>query len=337
MITRYAGLLIVLILTLNSQNLLGQDRGLEGLVERLKNGSKVGKQWLVLIAVNRYQEWPNLQYPAVDAESIRDILTSRYYIDKVIELYNEEAKKADIIKLFANLQKKLKPDDSLLVYYAGHGHLDKISNSGFWIPSDAGLDDFAQNNWLPNSQIRGLIRNLKTKHFLLISDACFSGDLLDVSRAKPPAIDSEYFKKAYGRVSRQVLTSGASEAVPDRSEFTFQLKQELEMNTEPYIDPMMLYSSIRLGVKETIPLMGNLQGTGHQEGASFLLFLKPEDKDSSVAETPAVAKAAPSVVEKIYGSLKVKVKQGGAVFFGWCSSARYCRIQRAMDRRVGTG
>ncbi len=199
--------------------LSGQSSGLELSVNQLDPASRVGTQRLILIAVNRYREWPHLQYPTVDAKAIRDILTNRYYIDEVIELYDEEATKANILKLFANLQKEVKMDDSLLIYYAGHGHLDNMANIGFWIPTDGGLDEYNQSNWLPNSQIRGLIRGLRTKHFLLISDSCFSGDLLDVTRAKPPSIDQSYFKKAYGRISRQILTSGASEVVPDRSEF----------------------------------------------------------------------------------------------------------------------
>ncbi len=304
--------LIILLFSSISLLLSGQSRGLELRVNQLDPGSRVGKQRLVLIAVNRYREWPHLQYPTVDAKAIRDILTSRYYIDEVIELYDEEATKANILKLFANLQKEVKTDDSLLIYYAGHGHLDNMANIGFWILTDGGVDEYSQSNWLPNSQIRGLIRSLRTKHFLLISDSCFSGDLLDVTRAKPPSIDQSYFKKAYSRICRQVLTSGASEAVPDRSEFTFQLKLALENNHSTYLDPLMIYNQVRLGISKTIPLLGNLQDTGHQQGASFILFLKPEVQEKP---RPGKVTAKPRVVmAKEYGSLRVETGQAGSFF-----------------------
>jgi hypothetical protein len=85
-----------------------------------------------------------------------------------------------------------------------------------------------------------------------------------------PEIDNDYFRKAYSRISRQVLTSGASEKVPDNSEFARQLKLALARNMNIYIDPIMIYNEVRLGITETLPLLGNLKETGHQEGASFL-------------------------------------------------------------------
>jgi hypothetical protein len=141
---------------------------------------------------------------------------------------------------------------------------------------------YAQENWLPNTQIRGLISKLKATHVCLITDACFSGDILNSTRSISPTIDNEYFRKAYERTSRQVLTSGASETVPDRSEFCRLLKMALEKNKNAYLDPVMLFNEIRLGVRKTIPMIGNLKETGHQDGASFLLFLKVGEEDKIV-------------------------------------------------------
>lgn len=181
----------------------------------------------------------------------------------------------------------MKQEDSVFIFYAGHGHLDAASKNGFWIPVDGGLDDNVQERWIPNSIIRGLISQLKSKHILLISDFCFSGDLLDVRREKPPTINNEYFKKAYKRRSRQVLTSGASERVPDSSNFARQLKLALDGNKKPILDPFMLYSEIRLAIRETLPMFGFLRGTDHQEGAAFLIFLKDDkvDKDRKRIQT----------------------------------------------------
>jgi hypothetical protein len=152
-----------------------------------------------------------------------------------LTLYDEQATKAGIIKLFKELPGRLEVKDSVLIFYAGHGHLDSASKNGFWIPVDGGLDENVQERWIPNSIIRGLISQIKAKHILLISDSCFSGDLLEAWREKAPTITPEYFKKAYKRRSRQVLTSGASERVPDDSEFSTQLKLALEENDKPYL------------------------------------------------------------------------------------------------------
>jgi hypothetical protein len=234
-----------------------------------------GRQILVVIAVSSYEQWVPLASPVKDAREIRDILLSRYRIDQLYELYDDQATKANIIRLFARMQDEVEADDSLLILYCGHGHLDRKSDSGFWIPVNAGTDTYEQLNWLPHSQLKGLLSNIAAKHLLVISDSCFAGDLLYATRSIPQA-DDEYLRQAYSRVSRLVLTSGATEEVPDISEFARELKSVLSRNESPCLDASVIYSEVRLGVASVAPLLGILAGTGHQEGGSFLLFLREE-------------------------------------------------------------
>lgn len=220
---------------------------------------------------------------------------SRYHIDELYELYDEQATKANIIRLFVELQKKVKREDALLIVYSGHGHLDESSDTGFWIPVNAGTDVYEQKNWLPHAQLRGLISNLESMHVLVVSDSCFAGDLIYSTRSLPANITTEYFKAAYTRVSRQLLTSGAVEVVPDESAFADQLISVLEHNDQPVLDTLMLFNEVRLCVEGSTPLMGSLAGTGHQEGASFLLFLREEavSKDRQATDDDAAARALP--------------------------------------------
>jgi hypothetical protein len=236
----------------------------------------VGRQYLVVIAISDYEQWPPLASPVDEAKEIKDILVSRYRIDKLYELYDEQATKANILRLLAKLQHDIEIDDSLLILYAGHGHLDKTSSTGFWIPVNAGMDVFEQQNWLPHTQLRGLLANFKSMHLCVISDSCFAGDLIQATRSLPDVANPEYLHDAYSHVCRQVLTSGATETVPDASDFAHQLESALRRNRNPYLDTYTLYNDVRLGVSGSVPLLGSLAGTGHQEGASFLLFLRPD-------------------------------------------------------------
>jgi hypothetical protein len=280
---------------LTAASLFAQSRGLEVVAKTLGGDyATIGKQYLVVIAVDRYRDWLPLKNPVKDAKEIRDILVSRYYIDQVFELYDEDATKANVLRLFDSINKALKPEDSVLIYYAGHGYLDD-TDTGFWIPVDAGTDTFEQRNWIPNIQIRNTIGKMKSRHVALLSDSCFSGDILNATRGVAPVIDQVYYKNAFARVARQVLTSGASESVPDVSEFSQQLKLALRGNTQPYLDPLGLYGQIRLGMKASSPLYGDLKDSGHQDGASFLLFLRaPGNAGTAQSATPAslVAPAA---------------------------------------------
>jgi hypothetical protein len=270
-------IIFVFLLILPSLLLCANDRGIEAEKDDDKPVLRIGKQYALLIGINAYKHWLPLRNPVPDAREIGRILTSRYRYSRknVIELYDKKATKANIIRTFEKLQKKLKQDDSLLILYSGHGHLDNKTNSGFWIPVDSGKDVYKQENWLPNSQVRGLISNIEAKHVLLLVDSCFSGDIIDGTRALDGIND--YFINAYSHVSRHVITSGASETVPDKSEFCEQLKRILKQNKMPYLDSLILYNEIRLGMRKTLPIIGSLSGTGHQEGSSFLLFLKEEE------------------------------------------------------------
>lgn len=250
-------------------------RGVRLLPEYL-DPTEIGRQYLLLIAIDEYQFIPSLRNPVSDAQEIRDILTTRYITDEVIELYNEEATKSNILAVFQELQNGLQTHDSLLIFYAGHGRSDDISGVTFWMPVDAGADGLEQSHWLPHPQVVGLISNIEALNICLISDSCFSGDILDTDRGSgmPDLADIPYLMKAYRRTAREVITSAASEASPDRSEIALQLKMALKKNTHPFLDTMTLYNEIKLGVKETTPLYGALRDAGHQEGGSFLFFLR---------------------------------------------------------------
>ncbi len=313
-------LFVLVLLSLFGLRLFAQNEDLRGLkivVRQLEGETAVaGRQYAVLIAVDKYQTWMALRNPVEDAKAIKDILVRKYFITDFIELYNQDATKAGIIKLFNKLINDIKPEDSVLIFYAGHGYLDKSSNTGFWIPVDGGTDIYQQANWLPNAQIRGFISNMLARHVALIADSCFSGDILNPTRGLAPTITSEYFKNAYARISRQVLTSGASESVPDESQFTRQLKLALEGNTSPYLDPLMLYNQIRLGVTQTTPLFGDLKDSGHQEGSSFLLFLKSPSDQAAPTEGAASSALGPKAtfsLEKVSGKVNIETKTPGTL------------------------
>jgi hypothetical protein len=284
--------LLVLVVTMFfAFNSYAQSRGMKEVAEtNLGNKVNVGKQYALFIAIDAYREWNPLKKPVSDAKEIRDILKTDYFIDEVIELYNEQATRQNIIKTFTDLQAKLGVHDSLFIYYAGHGYLDNGSGQGFWIPVDGGTDLTKQDNWLVNSQIRGYISRFKTIHVFLVSDSCFSGDLLLASRSAAPQIDNEYLRKAYSFTSRQVMTSGASEAVPDQSEFSAAFINTLRKNTDPLLCPSDIFPDLRRSVRKTMPMFGPLADARHQDGAEFIFFRR----HTSVAVTPQVVQENPN-------------------------------------------
>ena len=251
-----------------------QDRGLD-VVARQVTGDPAfdaGRQYAVVIGIDKYKEWPSLRSAVSEAKAVRQALADRYVIDRFFELYDDQATALNIRRLFVEtLPAQIGIKDSLLVFYAGHGQTD-ASSTGFWIASDGSKDQLLQNNWIPNQQLRNMIGGLKAQRILILADACFSGDFINVQRGASPTIDSAYFKQALQLTARQALTSGASQSVPDDSEFGHQLVDLLQRNDQGLLDPVTMYERIRRGVTKTLPLLGTMPG--NQEGASFVLFLK---------------------------------------------------------------
>ena len=89
-----------------------QDRGL-AVVAREAAGSPVfdaGKQYAVIIGIDRYTDWPPLKNAVADAKDIRSILAERYFIDEFLELYDAAATNRGIRQLLSvDLPAKLKP------------------------------------------------------------------------------------------------------------------------------------------------------------------------------------------------------------------------------------
>jgi hypothetical protein len=87
------------------------------------------------------------------------------------------------------------------------------------------------------------------------------------------------------------MTSGASETVPDSSEFALRLKSSLRRAEGDYIDPEYLFSGVR-ELRSTQPMLGVITGSEHQTGGSFLFFRRPGDNTATAATAATDAVAA---------------------------------------------
>ena len=252
--------------------------GEKEIVDARRTVSPQGKQWAVFIALDEYKEWDPLIYPVSDAKEVKKILLDYYRIDEVRELYNREATRSAILSLFAELMNKTGDNDSVFVFHAGHGtKAEDRTKTNAWIPYDGGEDISKKANWLSHLTVRSMLDSLGAKHVFLISDSCFSGDLLYTSRGESPENIISY-PAAYDGKSRQAMSSGASEGVDDKSEFASRLKTTLSKTETPYVTPDFIYYQIRyvetVRPLSTIPLLAAIPLSQHEPGGSFLFFRK---------------------------------------------------------------
>ena len=227
--------------------------------------------------------WDDLDTAIADARAVADTL-QRYYGFSDLELL-ENATRRDMLKALERLSSRALPNDSVLVYYAGHGFLDLDSERGFWVPVDAeGTDN---TTFLRNSTIRDELTTIasRAKHTLLISDSCFSGTLLRRGTRSISADnrDEGYLKKVSRKKSVQIISAGGVEYVDDNyrksghSPFTYFLLSELVTNEREMITVSELSGNVTRAVAnnvDQVPESGVLQGAGDELGEFIFIRLK---------------------------------------------------------------
>ncbi|MCK4746347.1 MAG: caspase family protein [Bacteroidales bacterium] len=230
------------------------------------------KYYALIIAVEKYNDpgINDLDQPVSDATRFMNIINTEYNFDNENILLLKNPTKEEIIGTLHKMRTVVTPEDNLLIYYAGHGLWDAEMSTGYWFPRDADPDNPV--NWLPNTDLTNYLNVLKTKHTLLIADACFSGGIFKSRAAFNNVLSVE---RLYKLTSRKAITSGTmSEEVPDKSVFIEYLIKRLDDNNRKYMPSEQLYSSMKEAVMNNspnIPLYGTIQNVG-DEGGDFIFI-----------------------------------------------------------------
>ena len=236
-----------------------------------------GTNYALIIGIQNYSDnnINSLDHPLQDAQKLYETLTSNYtfFPDNVTLLRNPD--RISIIQAFDLLAQKTTDNDSVLIFYAGHGFWDERLKQGFWLPSNSLKKSRAE--WLSNGTIRDYINGIKSRHTLLIADACFSGGIFKTRRAFSEATSD--IKELQKLPSRKAMTSGAMKEVPDKSVFIEYLVKRLAQNKEPFLSSEQLFASFRQAVisnsrNNQVPQFGEIRETG-DEGGDFVFERKP--------------------------------------------------------------
>ena len=239
------------------------------LAEKIEGNSRY---FALIIGIDEYMDnsIPSLDNPVKDSEQVYNALLSNYTFDEENMHLLRNATRGDLIQALDVLAQEVGPDDNLLIFYAGHGWWDETANVGYWLPSDA--DSHVKTNWFRNSALVDYLKEINSRHTLLIADACFGGSIFK-TRAAFPSREKAY-EKLYELPSRKAMTSGTLTEVPDRSSFTRFLVERLNENTDTYTSSEQLFSSFRIAVinnSNALPLYGEIQYVG-DEGCDFIFF-----------------------------------------------------------------
>lgn len=240
-----------------------------------------GRNIAVIIGIDSYSgSWQRLRNAVSDAKAVEDLLRKDFRFERIATLYNSEATRDRIIQLFESLYDSLKSDDNLFVYYSGHGVLDKRTDKGYWVPVDATTT--STSRFLANNEIQNLLGNEPARHILLVTDACFAGDIFRGETVGIPWENSvTYFKEVARRRSRRALTSGDVEPVLDggrgsHSVFAYYFLKALSGVDGKFFDASRVYENLKIPVQNNtgqFPRFDAIKGIG-DEGGQFIFIRK---------------------------------------------------------------
>jgi hypothetical protein len=174
-----------------------------------------GRSYYALIIGNdNYQQMPHLKTARGDAQAIDEVLQQRYgFKTKLLPDATEE----EILQALIDYKNSLTSDDSLLIYYAGHGELSTKNKESYWLPIDAQPDTL---HWISGDQISAQLNLIPARQIMVVADSCYQGirtreTTVGFKPVEGEAAQLELLSLLVKMRSRTVLTSGGDRPVLD--------------------------------------------------------------------------------------------------------------------------
>lgn len=244
-----------------------------------------GRYYALIIGNQHYEIIESLQTPLNDAERAAGVLHDKYGF--TVQVLKDSSDVA-MLKALNDLNDVLKPDDNLLIYYAGHGARLQTSFdvAGYWLPinSEAPPKD---TFWVPNEQITAHLARLVAKRILVVADSCYAGllstDPSYLFAGGTTGYTADYIAYKLPKRARLLISSGGDQPVLDsaggpNSVFAAAFISELESNQQILPTPE-LFARITKRVAASAaqnkviqkPEFKSIKGAGHEVGDFFFV------------------------------------------------------------------
>jgi hypothetical protein len=177
--------------------------------------------YALIFATDEYDHWGDLVNPVFDSRTIANELKNTYGFKVDIVENGTQAEVLKKIREYA--EKKYKPLDQLLIFFAGHGNYDQTFGEGFVVTRESLINDEAKTTYLSHNRLRSIINNIPCEHIFLAMDVCFGGTF-DAALASSRGIGDEVYKeqntaefitRKLTYKTRRFLTSGGKTYVSD--------------------------------------------------------------------------------------------------------------------------
>ncbi len=203
----------------------GIDSSMAGWLESANKGSN----HLLVIAIDAYDYCPVLNNCVKDAQDFAQLLWDRYQFEERLTtfLFNKDATRSNILEKLSELEEKVQEQDSLLIYYSGHGETKE--NAGYWIPVNGRGEHRYRHEWVSTDDLIRHLDAIDSFHTVVIADACFSGSLF-APLQKNTSPGNERYKSRLGLAASHSRGKALDGTAGENSPFAERLLQNLKEN-----------------------------------------------------------------------------------------------------------
>ncbi len=240
-------------------------------------GLGLGRYYALVIGNQNYRRIEPLVTPLNDARRAARVLKDVYGFSVTVV---DDADDVAMLRALNDLNGVLKPEDNLLIYYAGHGTRLRTGDreAGYWLPVNADpppVDTF----WVANEQVTGHLARLPARRVLVVADSCYAGLLSDdpsfLMRQDASRVSLDYVRIRLPKRARLLDCLGrrparARQGGQGNSVFARAFLDALEANRDVLSAPA-LFARLKDRVKTTAARTGFPAGPriqGHQGGRS---------------------------------------------------------------------
>jgi hypothetical protein len=228
-------------------------RGISVTVQKGQNLYLYKDYHALVVGISNYEKWPDLPSAAKDAEEVASRLEQiGFEVQLSLNPSAEELRKvlSDIV-----YQAGREKNRALLFYFAGHGETLELADGtelGYIVPSDCPLKNKDpigfDSKAISMKDMEVLALKVKSKHFIMVFDSCFSGSLFNVVRAAPVDIS----EKSAQPVRQFITAGGAGEQVPDQSIFKVVFLQGINGDADLNADGYVTGSELGMHLQEKV-------------------------------------------------------------------------------------
>jgi len=154
-----------------------------------------------------------------DARALREVLVSDacgYLEGNVTELLNSEATYAGIHMALADLAARTNPDDTVIVFFSGHGaHNPSSDTRQYILPFDFDPSD-VPGTAIAGDEMTALLRSITADRLLVLFDSCHSGGAADPKELTPEVktgLSEDYYAALAHGTGRVVIASSRADEV----------------------------------------------------------------------------------------------------------------------------